>query len=173
MDKHRVRPNSRSRLSRPLAPRPGFHIAADAANGGPDIADPGMFRCSKCSLSTLIIKAFNLQPYQFPGRTSLTDNTYEILAKVPAGATEKEFEAMLQNLLKDRFGLTWHFQEKKMKGYQLVIAKNGPKRKGVDRRIPPSRCRSTPLRTSRISQPQRSRRVWDLGHLPRRQPNHR
>jgi uncharacterized protein (TIGR03435 family) len=88
-----------------------------------------MFRCSKCSLSTLIIKAFNLQPYQFPGRTSLTDNTYEILAKVPAGATEKEFEAMLQNLLKDRFGLTWHFQEKKMKGYQLVNAKNGPKLK--------------------------------------------
>jgi uncharacterized protein (TIGR03435 family) len=34
---------------------------------------------------------------------------------------------MLQNLLKDRFGLTWLFQEKKLKGYHLVIAKDGPK----------------------------------------------
>lgn len=36
---------------------------------------------------------------------------------------------MLQNLLKDRFGLTWHFQEKKMKGYRLVVAKDGPRLK--------------------------------------------
>jgi len=108
-------------------PQPGFHFAADAATGGPGTADPGMFRCSKCSLATLIVKAFNLQPYQFPGRTSLTDNTYEILARLPTGATAEEFSAMLQNLLKDRFGLTWHFQEKKMKGYHLVIAKDGPK----------------------------------------------
>lgn len=121
------------------APQPGFHFAGDAANGGPGTADSGMFRCSKCSLPTLIVKAFNLQPYQFPGRTSLTDNSYEILAKVPAGATEKEFEAMLQNLLKDRFGLTWHFQEKKMKGYQLVIAKNGPKLKeSIGASLPPA-----------------------------------
>jgi uncharacterized protein (TIGR03435 family) len=106
---------------------PGFHFAADAATGGPGTVDPGMFRCSRCSVATLIVKAFNLQPYQFPGRTSLTDNTYEIVAKIPAGATAEESSAMLQNLLKDRFGLTWHFQEKKMKGYHLAIAKDGPK----------------------------------------------
>jgi len=111
---------------------PGFHFAADAATGGPGTADPGMFRCSRCSLATLIVKAFNLQPYQFPGRTSLTDNTYEILARIPAGATAEEFSAMLQNLLKDRFGLTWHFQEKKMKGYHLVVAKDGPMLKQSD-----------------------------------------
>lgn len=88
---------------------------------------------------TLIVKAFNLQPYQFPGRTSLTDNTYEILAKIPTGATAEEFSAMLQNLLKDRFGLTWHFQEKKMKGYHLVIAKDGPKfRESTGASLPPA-----------------------------------
>jgi uncharacterized protein (TIGR03435 family) len=108
-------------------PQPGFHFAADAATGGPGTADPGMFRCSKCSLATLIVKAFNLQPYQFPGRTSFTDNTYEIMAKIPTGASTEEFSAMLQNLLEDRFGLTWRFQEKKLKGYRLVIARDGPK----------------------------------------------
>jgi uncharacterized protein (TIGR03435 family) len=108
-------------------PQTGFHFAADAASGGPGTADPEVFRCSKCSLATLIVKAFNLQPYQFPGRTSVIDNTYDILAKIPTGATQQEFSIMLQNLLKDRFGLTWHFQEKMMKGYHLVVAKNGSK----------------------------------------------
>ena len=105
----------------------GFHFAADSASGGPGTADPGTFRCSRCSLATLIVKAFNLQPYQFPGRTALTDHTYEVMAKVPEGATQAEFSAMLQNLLKARFGLTSHFEEKKMKGYHLTVAKNGPK----------------------------------------------
>jgi uncharacterized protein (TIGR03435 family) len=120
-------------------PQIGFHLAADAASGGPGTADPGMFRCSKCSLATLIIKAFRLQPYQFPGRTSLTGNTYDILAQVPAGASEDEFSAMLQNLLKDRFGLTWHFDEKKMKGYRLVVGKDGPKLKeSTEASLPPA-----------------------------------
>jgi uncharacterized protein (TIGR03435 family) len=108
-------------------PQPAFHFAADVVSGGPGTTDPGVFRCSRCSLATLIIKAFNLQPYQFPGRASLTDSNYEIMAKIPAGATQEEFSAMLQNLLRNRFGLTWHFQEKSMKGYHLVIAKDGQK----------------------------------------------
>jgi uncharacterized protein (TIGR03435 family) len=120
------------------APQPGFHFAADAVSGGPGTADPGMFRCSRCSLATLILKAFNLQPYQFPGRTSLADSTYDIQAKIPAGATAEEFSAMLQNLLKDRFGLAWHFQEKTMKGYHLVIAKNGPKLTESGASLPPA-----------------------------------
>ena len=88
---------------------------------------PGLLRCSKCCLATLIVKAFKLEPYQFPGRASLADNTHDVLAKIPTSATQEEFLAMLQNLLKDRFLLTWHFQEKRMKGYHLAIAKNGPK----------------------------------------------
>jgi uncharacterized protein (TIGR03435 family) len=120
-------------------PQPGFHFAADAVSGGPGTAAPDMFRCTRCSLATLIVRAFDLQPYQFPGRTSLTDNTYDIAAKVPTGASQEQFLAMLQNMLKDRFGLTWHFQEKKMKGYRLVIAKNGAKLKeSVGAPLPPS-----------------------------------
>src|SRR5271154_5604178 len=71
------------------APQLGFHFAADAVSGGPGTPDPGMFRCSKCSLATLIVKAFDLQPYQFPGRTSLTDNTYDVVARVSPGATDE------------------------------------------------------------------------------------
>jgi uncharacterized protein (TIGR03435 family) len=107
----------------------GFHFAADAVSGGPGTPDPGVFRCTKCSLATLIVKAFDLQPYQFPGRAAHTGDTYDVMAAIPAGATREEFAAMMQNLLKDRFGLVWHFEEKKMKGYRLVAAKDGPKLK--------------------------------------------
>lgn len=121
------------------APQTGFHFAADAVSGGPGTADPSIFRCSKCSLATLIIKAYNLQPYQFPARASLTDNTYDILAKIPPGASGEEFSVMLQNLLKDRFVLAWHFDEKQMKGYHLVVGKNGPKLKeSTDAALPPA-----------------------------------
>lgn len=111
------------------APQTGFHFAADSASGGPGTADPGMFRCIRCSLATLIIKAFNLQPYQFPGRTTLAVNTYDIQARIPDGAHQQDFLAMLQTLLQNRFGLTWHFQDKMMKGYHLAVAKNGAKLK--------------------------------------------
>ena len=149
-----------------------FHFAADAALRRPRHGDPGMFRCSRCSLATLIVKGFNLQPYQFPGRTSLTDNTYNILARIPTGATEEEFSAMLQNLLKERFGLTWHFQQKKLKGYNLVIAKDGPRLKESNGSPLPPTADQHRSRTSQISQPQRCCRLWRFGLLPGRQSDH-
>jgi uncharacterized protein (TIGR03435 family) len=110
-------------------PRVGFHFASDSSSGGPGSADPGLFRCSNCTLATLIGKAFDLQNYQFPGRTSLEDSTFDVMARIPPGATREEFLAMLQNLLKERFGLSYHYKEKSMRGYHLVIAKNGEKLK--------------------------------------------
>ncbi|HEY2017302.1 MAG TPA: TIGR03435 family protein [Bryobacteraceae bacterium] len=110
-------------------PRAGFHFVSDSGSGGPGSADPGMFRCSNCTLATLIGKAFDLQNYQFPGRTSLGDSSFDIMAKIPPGATPDEFRAMLQNLLKERFGLTYHFKEKGMRGYHLGVARSGSKLK--------------------------------------------
>ena len=110
-------------------PVSGFHFAADSSSGGPGTSEPGMFRCSKCSLATLIAKAFELQNYQFPARTSLAANTFEVAARIRPGATQDEFQAMLRNLLKERFGLAYHFTEKKMRGYQLVLGRSGAKLK--------------------------------------------
>jgi uncharacterized protein (TIGR03435 family) len=110
-------------------PQTGFHFSTEAVSGGPGTADPAMFRCLHCSLGTLILKAYRLQPYQFPGRTSLNETTYDVTAKIPEGASAEAFSAMLQSLLKQRFGLIGHFEEKKMKGYRLVVAKGGAKLK--------------------------------------------
>ena len=117
-------------------PRAGFHFSSDTSAGGPGTSDPGMFRCSNCTLATLIAKAFQLQNYQFPGRTSLGDNSFDVMAKIPAGATREDFQAMLQNLLKDRFGLSYHFTEKNLRGYHLVIAAKGSKLKESEDKPP-------------------------------------
>lgn len=110
-------------------PETGFHAPAEAVMGGPGTGDPTTFRCSNCSLATLVGRAYELQNYQMPGRAALGDKTFEVTARVPAGATSQEFQAMLQNLLKERFGLAFHYTEKKVKGYQLVVAKSGSKLK--------------------------------------------
>jgi len=108
-------------------PRTGFHFATDSGSGGPGTPDSGIFRCAECTLATLVAKAFDLRSYQFPGKSSLGDNTFEVMARIPAGATQDEFQTMLRNMLKDRFSLEFHFNEKKLAGYRLTIAKSGSK----------------------------------------------
>ena len=110
-------------------PRAGFHFTLDSNSGGADLSNPDMFRCSNCTLATLIRTAFHLQNYQIPGRSSLGANTFEVMGKIPDGATREDVPAMLQNMLIDRFGLAYHYKDQTMRGYQLVIAKNGSKLK--------------------------------------------
>jgi uncharacterized protein (TIGR03435 family) len=112
-------------------PRSGFpfSFSTEAGSGGPGTADPGMFRCGSCTLAALISKAFQLRDYQFPGKASLPGGGFEIAAKIPPNATQEQFSLMLQNLLKERFGLAYHLEEKTLRGYHLTVAKNGPKLK--------------------------------------------
>jgi uncharacterized protein (TIGR03435 family) len=111
---------------KPAAPQ-SDHFRAPGAKGGPGTADPGRFTCATCTLSYLISKAFTLERYQFPGQSSLPDVTFDLSARVPEGTTQEQFAVMLQNLLKTRFGLAYHFEAKQLQGYELVVAKNGPK----------------------------------------------
>ena len=97
-----------------------------SSKGGPGTTDPTLFHCTNCDLSFLISKAFELQRYQFPGQASLPDTVYDLTARVPENATAPQFAEMLQNLLKDRFGLAYHYEKKQVQGYDLTIAKNGP-----------------------------------------------
>jgi uncharacterized protein (TIGR03435 family) len=57
------------------------------------------------------------------------ERQFDVQAKVAPGATRKQFLLMLQNLLKERFMLASHFEDRRISGYQLTIAKNGPKLK--------------------------------------------
>jgi uncharacterized protein (TIGR03435 family) len=54
---------------------------------------------------------------------------FDIVAKVPKGATKDDVKLMLQNLLAERFKLTLHHEKKDLPMYALVVGKNGPKLK--------------------------------------------
>jgi uncharacterized protein (TIGR03435 family) len=79
-----------------------------SCSGGPGTADPGLWRCSNMPLGL--------------GR-------FDFILRVPAGTTNDQFDRMLQNLLKERFKLLFHYQQKEMPIYKLTVAANGPKMK--------------------------------------------
>ena len=87
------------------------------------------------SLTNFVIMAYRVNSYQLTALDWMQSRMFELTARVPEGATREQFEAMLQNLLTDRFGLKTHRESKEMVRYELAITKSGPKFKessGVD-----------------------------------------
>jgi uncharacterized protein (TIGR03435 family) len=81
------------------------------------------------SLADLIPVAFAVKPYQISGPAWMKENRFDILAKMPEGATKEQVPQMLQALLADRFKLVAHRESKEHPIYALVVGKNGPKLK--------------------------------------------
>jgi uncharacterized protein (TIGR03435 family) len=95
--------------------------------GGPGSKDPGRWTVQNMSLSNLVTMAYNLKRYEYSGPSWLDAERFDITAKVPEGATREQFRQMIQNMLRERFGLQVHREKKELQGYDLVVAKNGPK----------------------------------------------
>lgn len=79
------------------------------------------------SLSLIIQKAYNLRPWLLLGPAWLGDDKWDIVAKIPQGATKEEVDLMLQNLLAERFGLVAHREIRPSPIYELAVANDGPK----------------------------------------------
>lgn len=101
----------------------------DGRGGGPGTTDPGRITTNNRSLRDLIATAYNVKRYQISGPDWLDSQRFDIVAKVPDGASKEQVPAMWQNLLKERFGLKVHHNIKEMPMYALVVAKDGPKLK--------------------------------------------
>ena len=108
-------------------PTPGQFMVG--VRGGPGTPDPGQATFSNVTQRLLLTKAYGVQDYQISGPGWLDSERYDIVAKVPKGATKEQFMVMLQNLLAERFKLTLHHETKELPRYALVVAKNGPKLK--------------------------------------------
>jgi uncharacterized protein (TIGR03435 family) len=111
--------------------------------GGPGSDDPGRFTCMFCNVKMLLSLAYDVREFQISGPPALDTEHFEIVAKVPSGATREQFRLMLQSLLADRFKLKLHHDSKEMQSYQLVVAKGGPKLKESNA-TPPSPDSSAP-----------------------------
>ena len=97
--------------------------------GGPGTPDPGQATFSNVTQRLLLAKAYGVQDYQISGPGWLDTERYEIVVKVPKGATKEQFLVMIQNLLAERFKLTLHHETKELPQYALVVSKSGSKLK--------------------------------------------
>jgi len=96
--------------------------------GGPGTGSPGQLT-GTASLKTLLMRAYALKDYQVNGPAWMDSARYEIVAKIPPGATRLEVAMMLQSLLAERFGLKAHRESRQLPMYALLTAKSGAKLK--------------------------------------------
>ncbi len=100
--------------------------------GGPGTTSPGQINITNMNVRDLMADAFDVKSYQITGPDYIDSQRFDIIAKIPAGATKDDARVMMQNLLKERFGLTLHHETKDMSMYALVVAKGGSKLKESD-----------------------------------------
>jgi len=96
-------------------------------SGGPGTGEPGQFAALGVSLKYLIRYAYNFEDFQYQVESWMEDRTYDVVAKVPAGATPEKLRHMLQRLLNERFHMQVAHQPKSLTTYELLVAKGGPK----------------------------------------------
>jgi uncharacterized protein (TIGR03435 family) len=84
------------------------------------------------SLSDLIRVAYGIKPYQLEGPDWMSGQRWDILAKMPEGATKDQVPEMLQALLAERFKLAVRHATTEHSIYALVVGKNGAKLKPAE-----------------------------------------
>ncbi len=123
--------------------------AGGEIKGGPGTDDPERITYRWAWMSMILQRAFGISYDQILDRPDWTvDTRFDIVAKLPPGATKDQANAMMQNLLKERFHLAYHFIKKDVDGFNLVIAKGGPKLKQAappDGPAPDATSRQIPL----------------------------
>jgi uncharacterized protein (TIGR03435 family) len=81
------------------------------------------------NIEYLLTKAYGVKAYQVSGPSWIQSERYDVLAKLPAGATKEQIPDMLKALLAERFKIQIHHETKDHAVYALVVGKNGPKLK--------------------------------------------
>ena len=112
----------------PFPGRPGFYIMKGGGLGTPT---PGEFTAVGAPLLNLVLRAYSRNAFQVALRPGLETDRYDIVARVPAGATVAQVSLMLRNLLVARIGLVVHFETRKDPIYEMVVAKGGLKMKSA------------------------------------------
>jgi uncharacterized protein (TIGR03435 family) len=108
--------------------RPSEPITAQGVTAGVHI-DGAQVRCLLLSLKDYLGIAYKLKEYQIQGPDWLASARFDIVAKLPAGATAEQVPQMIGALLADRFQMKTHRDSKEFPVYSLVVGKGGPKLK--------------------------------------------
>lgn len=95
-------------------------------SGGPGTDDPGRIHYPLISLKVLLHRAYDSY-HDIEGPAWLNSQTVQVDATMPPTTTKEQFQQMLRNLIVERFQLKCHPEKREISGYDLVIAKGGPK----------------------------------------------
>src|SRR5579872_3239960 len=120
--------------------------------GGPGTADPSRIHYPATTLKYLLQKAYDVHPpNRIVGPDWLGIPLFEIDATMPATTTDAEFQAMLRNLLADRFQLKVHRETKAVPTYTLSVAGGRPKVKKSADAPPPQASDGNLTSTQRLA----------------------
>lgn len=118
--------------------RGGCH-GVDSKSQPSDFAPPPLGRCviTDGRLSHMIAMAYQVKSIGHikgaPDWVIGGDERFTVQAKAEnANATEAELWQMMRNLLEERFKLKYHWETKEIRGFALVVDKNGPKLKASE-----------------------------------------
>lgn len=79
------------------------------------------------SPADLLRIGFRVKQYQVIGPDWMMQQRFEISATIPSGASKDQAPEMIQNLLADRFKLTYHREKRELPVYALIVGKGGIK----------------------------------------------
>ncbi len=99
--------------------------------GGPGSADPDRVAYTNISLRSMLYYAYGFAGREIVGPAWLGSGRFDITATAAPGTTKEQFTLMLRNLLAERFHLVVHRESREEQGFNMVIAKNGPKLKNA------------------------------------------
>jgi uncharacterized protein (TIGR03435 family) len=95
-------------------------------------------------LIQLICRAYRVELFQVAGPSWLSTEQFDIVAKMPDGASADQVPEMLQTMLEQRFGLALHRENKEFSVYALIVGKDGLKLKRPPGYAPPGSTYGTP-----------------------------
>jgi uncharacterized protein (TIGR03435 family) len=89
--------------------------------------DKGRVTMSNITLRNILIQAYKVKEQQLITPDWMDSTRFDVVAKLPEGATREQVPAMLQTMLADRFKVKIHKESKVLPIYAMVVAKGGPK----------------------------------------------
>ena len=89
--------------------------------------DGQMVNYNRMSIRSLVRTAYGVKDYQVEGAPWMDTLQFDISAKMPEGATKDQAPEMLKTLLKERFKLSLHREQREHAVFALVVSKGGPK----------------------------------------------
>ena len=113
---------------RPSGPQStGPAAARQSRSGGAGTNDPERLIYTLMPFYLLLWDAYGVRSDLIVGPDWVYHERFDIVAKVPLGATRAEQELMLRNLLIERFHMSVGQEAREMPSYVLTVAKGGPK----------------------------------------------